>query len=178
MAKQPPRQFISFYDELVKITDETSLKKFIHYLVMMPPIFGGREFCVYFPYIETVHKWEIILLKSAEDWNQDIIDDLISQFMNELSPLVKSCADEDLHQLRTMPYQEYLQSGHWLNIREKARKKAKHRCELCFSKGLIHVHHKTYKRRGCENLSDLIVLCESCHSRHHGILPNKSEDDR
>lgn len=70
--------------------------------------------------------------------------------------------------LRAMPYGEYLLTEHWRNIRMVKIAGAGSRCELCFSRESLNVHHKTYERRGCEHLNDLIVLCETCHATFHG----------
>lgn len=75
-----------------------------------------------------------------------------------------------IEKLKSMPYSEYLQSDHWKGLRIKALKKSNFRCQLCNTKTkVLNVHHNTYERRGEEELSDLIVLCEDCHKRHHGI---------
>ncbi|MEM9214040.1 MAG: HNH endonuclease signature motif containing protein [Cyanobacteria bacterium P01_F01_bin.150] len=70
--------------------------------------------------------------------------------------------------LRTMPYCEYLKTDHWQSIRQVALKRAGYACQVCNSKGILDVHHRTYERRGDEALSDLTVLCRQCHSTHHG----------
>lgn len=33
------------------------------------------------------------------------------------------------------------------------------------------MHHRTYERLGRERPADLTVLCESCHQRYHGVMP-------
>jgi Zn finger protein HypA/HybF involved in hydrogenase expression len=71
-------------------------------------------------------------------------------------------------ELAAMPYQEYLQTEEWQETRKDALRRAKYRCQLCYGEGVLHVHHRTYERRGHELSSDLIVLCESCHRLHHG----------
>lgn len=78
-----------------------------------------------------------------------------------------------LEELRTMPYQKYLQTPEWQEIRHRALRKAKHRCELCAKEGVLHIHHKTYKNRGNEPLTDLIVLCQHCHRKFHDKLDTK-----
>lgn len=76
--------------------------------------------------------------------------------------------------LRSMPYKEYLQTDHWKNTRKKAQERANYRCQLCNTKKqTLHVHHRTYERRGQEYASDLIVLCANCHETFH----NHSELD-
>lgn len=69
--------------------------------------------------------------------------------------------------LQHMPYNEYLKTEHWKKIRKRALKKAKYACRLCNSKENLNVHHRTYKRKGAEIPSDIIVLCESCHGKFH-----------
>jgi 5-methylcytosine-specific restriction endonuclease McrA len=73
-----------------------------------------------------------------------------------------------------MPYKEYLQTEHWINLREQALRKAKYKCELCNSKENLNVHHKTYDNKGNEPLSDLIVLCNNCHAKFHNKVINLS----
>lgn len=72
-----------------------------------------------------------------------------------------------IQHLRTMPYAEYLQTPHWHGKRNAALQAAKYRCQTCYAKGELHVHHRTYERRGCEALSDLTVLCKQCHETFH-----------
>lgn len=74
-----------------------------------------------------------------------------------------------LHELRTMPYRDYLQTPEWEEKRAKALRRANYSCQLCNAEKVeLHVHHRTYERRGEEYASDLIVLCYSCHGRFHG----------
>lgn len=73
-----------------------------------------------------------------------------------------------LHALRTMPYQEYLQSPEWQAKRQKKLRSAGFRCELCnMANTVLDVHHRTYERRGDEYHRDLIVLCRDCHAKFH-----------
>jgi 5-methylcytosine-specific restriction endonuclease McrA len=72
--------------------------------------------------------------------------------------------------LRTMPYAQYLATNHWAELRQQKLKQAWYRCQLCSSKGALEVHHRTYERRGNEYLTDLIVLCNGCHSKFHDKL--------
>ena len=40
------------------------------------------------------------------------------------------------------------------------------RCRICNdgrSTTILHVHHRTYERLGCELVEDLTTLCEECH---------------
>lgn len=70
-------------------------------------------------------------------------------------------------QLQTMPYVNYLQSPEWQTKREQALRLAEYRCQICNASGSLHVHHRSYERRGREAMSDLIVLCGKCHELFH-----------
>ena len=69
--------------------------------------------------------------------------------------------------LRAMPYSEYLKTDHWQNLRTRMLKRAGFKCQVCNQQGQLHVHHRTYKNRGNEDLKDLIVLCATCHQEFH-----------
>lgn len=79
-----------------------------------------------------------------------------------------------LQVLKTMPYEDYLQTPEWKAQREAALKRALYRCQVCNgNKTPLHVHHRTYERRGCELPEDLFVLCEQCHGRYHAQFAAK-----
>lgn len=74
---------------------------------------------------------------------------------------------ERLHQLKIMPYQEYLQTEEWKETRLKALKRADFKCQVCNKSDKLNVHHRTYENRGNEQNKDLTVLCEDCHKLYH-----------
>lgn len=75
---------------------------------------------------------------------------------------------ERLNELQKMPYQEYLKTPEWRQRRQKHLQSAGFRCQVCNANGVtLHVHHRTYERRGTERFSDLIVLCRECHELFH-----------
>ena len=77
-------------------------------------------------------------------------------------------------ELHFMPYADFLTSGYWRYRRQSALDAADRACQLCNSRNkTLHVHHRTYERRGFELPSDLIVLCEDCHGRFHDKLPKE-----
>lgn len=55
-------------------------------------------------------------------------------------------------------------------------KRAGGRCEMvigefrCPTTEKLTVHHKTYSRLGKELPIDVVVLCKSCHDRHHATV--------
>jgi hypothetical protein len=67
----------------------------------------------------------------------------------------------------TMAYPDYLQTADWKIRREDALKRARFSCQVCSGKGELHVHHRTYLRRGNEAEGDLLVLCATCHKLFH-----------
>jgi hypothetical protein len=86
--------------------------------------------------------------------------------------------EANIEALRRLPYREYLQTEHWQQVRQRALRRAKYRCELCNSGTVMNVHHRSYAQLGYEDPKDLIVLCEPCHAKHHDVLPEvPGEDD-
>ena len=65
-------------------------------------------------------------------------------------------------------YAEYLNSNHWKQLRKAVIKRSNDLCERCNKRGLDHVHHLTYERKGCERLEDLLGVCHGCHEYIHG----------
>jgi 5-methylcytosine-specific restriction endonuclease McrA len=84
--------------------------------------------------------------------------------------LVRRYTRQEAVSLRKLDYYDYLLTPHWDYIRRAKLREASNRCELCFSKERLNVHHKTYERLGMEKLSDLIVLCHECHTKVHEKL--------
>ncbi len=72
-----------------------------------------------------------------------------------------------LNELHRMPYTEYLYTPEWKRRREVMLEIAEYRCQACNRAGGLHVHHRTYERRGFERKADLIVLCADCHQVFH-----------
>lgn len=67
-------------------------------------------------------------------------------------------------------HREHLKTPYWKEIRQRALQNAKYRCQLCYGANSLNVHHRTYDNLGHEQISDLTVLCKSCHESHHQKL--------
>ena len=94
--------------------------------------------------------------------------DLLELKIKAILPAYKQLQEEDMMELKSMPYGEYLQTSHWQAKRREALEHAKKRCQYCGARAVeLHVHHKTYERRGDERMDDLIVLCKDCHAKVH-----------
>jgi restriction endonuclease Mrr len=80
----------------------------------------------------------------------------------------ESVSAERLAELRAMPYHLYLKTPEWRRTRAAALLRAGNSCSLdvTHTDGL-EVHHRTYERLGAELVTDLAVLCHSCHQLHH-----------
>jgi 5-methylcytosine-specific restriction endonuclease McrA len=75
-----------------------------------------------------------------------------------------------LAQLARMRYEEYLEQPEWQAVRADVLARAEYRCKLCNAADEpLHVHHRVYRRRGCERPQDLTALCRTCHQLVHGI---------
>lgn len=78
---------------------------------------------------------------------------------------------ERLAELKAMSYKEYLKTDEWQETRKGALKRSGYCCQLCNAKDArVHVHHRTYERKGEEWSRDLIVLCGDCHQAFHDKL--------
>ncbi len=83
-----------------------------------------------------------------------------------------------LAELRAMPYRQYLRTPEWRETRAAALVRAEHHCQWnAAHEGPLHVHHNSYDRLGEERVADLIVLCETCHERHHELDGRPRRDD-
>lgn len=74
---------------------------------------------------------------------------------------------ERVEELAGMPYPDYLLTPEWGERKRIMRAHAGQRCQVCNGRDKLHVHHRTYDRRGNEQPGDLTVLCESCHDLFH-----------
>jgi len=76
--------------------------------------------------------------------------------------------DAALKELGFTDYKHYLRSSAWAGVKARHRQEYGERCGLCdVDEGLLPLHHMTYERVGRELLSDLVLLCGSCHQTVH-----------
>lgn len=78
---------------------------------------------------------------------------------------------QQIKAFKAIPYREYLLTDWWKKIKSAAIRRADSRCQVCYSRGLLNVHHRTYARLGCEMDNDLTVLCRRCHELFHELIP-------
>ena len=94
--------------------------------------------------------------------------------------LHSTCRKKDSQKTRTrIPYTEQLKDPRWLAFRAKVLVKAHHQCSRCGGTTCLQVHHPFYEpnRYAWEyKLSDVVVLCRSCHEKAHGLDLDKQLD--
>lgn len=118
------------------------------------------------------HIWiEQLILNLPTDWAftcaefyKDELPDWAKRVAGSLQDVVL-----DYIALDRMPYDEYLASEHWKLVSDEAKERDGHRCRICNSDGTLHVHHRTYERRGRERPEDVITLCAECHRLFHDV---------
>ncbi len=77
-------------------------------------------------------------------------------------------------QLKTMSYQDYLNSEHWRELKKKkyGRKQIGkgRKCAFCGYKKNLEVHHLNYKNLYDVEKNDLRVTCSGCHRLIHILM--------
>lgn len=66
-------------------------------------------------------------------------------------------------------YSDYLNSKKWEDLRRNALERASHKCEFCGGpyKAIHHIRYpKRYKN---DHIDNLLVVCDKCHAKLHGI---------
>tara|TARA_R110000824_G_scaffold387601_1_gene582948 strand:+ start:110 stop:643 length:534 start_codon:yes stop_codon:yes gene_type:complete len=66
-------------------------------------------------------------------------------------------------------YHSYLNTKEWHDKRNKMLKYANYKCSRCENTEKLQIHHLNYNTIGEESLSDLEVVCVSCHKIIHKI---------
>jgi len=65
---------------------------------------------------------------------------------------------------------EYLDSYAWKALKEVRLAIANYRCESCGSTDNLELHHTTYLRLTAEDIDDVRIQCNACHSALHDKL--------
>lgn len=62
-------------------------------------------------------------------------------------------------------YYDYIHSDEWKEKSARIREKQRGICHLCGKQDKLQAHHLTYIRLGKEKDSDLVGLCDNCHTK-------------
>lgn len=95
-------------------------------------------------------------------------EDCAPKFLSDITDLVPEYL-EYVGWLCALPYSEYLKTEHWQERRIAALFRYDFKCWKCGATGGLQVHHLSYKFRGMESTEELMVLCEKCHKKEHGL---------
>jgi phage terminase large subunit GpA-like protein len=76
--------------------------------------------------------------------------------------------------MTALQYRKYLKSKHWKLMREIALERCHFKCICCASTNNLQVHHKSYKRIQAERISDVVVVCQKCHTLIHEQVKDKT----
>ncbi len=83
---------------------------------------------------------------------------------------IMSAFSDKLAELGFASYEAYLAGEHWQQFKAEYKGSGRSmRCAVCDTKP-IQLHHHTYVRLGCEQLSDVTPLCRSHHIEVHEYL--------
>ena len=116
--------------------------------------------------------------------SDDKVEEWLNQYENQKDPSVAQESknkfnievNEDMRNLykkymskiRSLDYQEYLQTEHWQHFKLEAIRHAGHKCQICNKDDCnLNVHHNNYDNRGRETFNDVIVVCDDCHNMIH-----------
>ena len=74
--------------------------------------------------------------------------------------------------IKNMVYSDFLKTDYWKCVSKEKKAISNNKCQMCGSTKKLNVHHNTYIHHGEEHKyinSDLICLCNTCHSKFHNI---------
>jgi len=82
-----------------------------------------------------------------------------------------------LKTIKSMGYQDFLQTPYWKAISYEVKRRSNFRCSLCGENTNLNTHHTTYKILGkeLEHMDDLVCVCFTCHSKIHA---EESKNDK
>lgn len=126
------------------------------------------------------HRNDLNFKKNDGCSSLDEVKDAIEKYMlsrprvnvtESILPLLKFINKISLQKkLKSLSYDDFLQTAYWAHTRYEILSKIGYTCQLCGKKTKTpNVHHNTYEHHGreMEYLTDLIVLCPECHKRYH-----------
>jgi len=114
---------------------------------------------------------EVIRLASDQDHPITVAAAIVRTVRRQVFPAALEgfpvTSAERGRELADMAYPDYLDTPEWQARRKIMLAQAGYRCQVCNRDRSLHVHHRTYERRGNEHPADLIVLCDECHKLFH-----------
>lgn len=74
-------------------------------------------------------------------------------------------------QIAVLPYDEYLKTNYWHDVRWVANRRDRYRCQECGFNQELHTHHNNYEFR-CDEIRmihTVETLCSKCHLKRHSL---------
>jgi hypothetical protein len=105
--------------------------------------------------------------QSGHSSNKPLRSELLIPPIRSAPQTARPLSDDEIRTLKSLPYEQYLQTAHWRARRNTALKRAGYRCSRCSVGRQLQVHHLSYDRLGAELDADLEVLCRGCHLGEH-----------
>lgn len=91
----------------------------------------------------------------------------IPKYEVECRALMDKVVNDDPSKPYKKRYQVYVRTLHWQELRRNKLKEVGKVCRVCKSSKDLEVHHINYKNLYDCVLSNLDVLCHTCHNSHH-----------
>jgi len=95
--------------------------------------------------------------------------------------LYNEITEERSERLKRLPYKKFLETDYWRIISGYVKQRDHNECVQCSETHNLQVHHLTYENRGYEyrtHETDLVTLCNECHSALHNIKPKPVKKPR
>jgi hypothetical protein len=112
----------------------------------------------------------IYYAESQHNWDKHLWFTMKSPHVKHCGPGIETSIHPDLltpAETYKERYHAYLLSPEWAERRALKMGEANGRCQLCNGSDRLQCHHRTYDRVFEESQSDLIVLCDKCHTLFH-----------
>ena len=107
----------------------------------------------------------------AKNWCVDSLENAVKIYYNEKHPKPPTKTTNKRKTIKNdLSYAEQLNDRRWFAFRERVFKERGRKCERCGSVEHLQIHHLEYKGAKLAwryKISEVIVLCDTCHSRLH-----------
>ena len=118
---------------------------------------------------------QTLMEQIATDWDLTHKRQAKALWFNQVIPAPDA---RTLRHRQSMPYDEYLWSSHWRQVRAALMLIQKAQCVHCgdasfYGEGRereLHAHHHHYENRGRERYEDLSLLCKQHHKLEHELF--------
>lgn len=107
---------------------------------------------------------------TRKDYREKFLKDFSHNYIDNCREEIKSHKEK---------YDEYIASDSWKEKRQEVFAIQGHQCSICGALSNLRVHHMNYDNLFHEEdnqYSDLIVLCDDCHTKLHDFIKDHKEE--